>query len=65
MRPLAQSDGQDAPGQNRADLGIAEESRFQGLGISWRPFSFKTKRAMSLMAHSVISLRCKICRLLD
>jgi hypothetical protein len=34
MRQLEQSDGQDALRQNRADLGIAEESRFQGLGIS-------------------------------
>jgi hypothetical protein len=33
MRQLEQSDGQDALRQNRADLGIAEESRFQGLGI--------------------------------
>jgi hypothetical protein len=34
MRRLEQSDGQDGLGQKRADLGIAEESRFQGLGIS-------------------------------
>jgi hypothetical protein len=36
MRQLEQSDGQDALRQNRADLGIAEESRFQGLGINAR-----------------------------
>src|SRR5664280_2531673 len=36
MRQLEQSDGQDALRQNRADLGIAEESRFQGLGIRKR-----------------------------
>jgi hypothetical protein len=34
MHQLEQSDGQDALRQNRADLGIAEESHFQGLGIS-------------------------------
>src|SRR5664280_172658 len=34
MRQLEQSDGQDALRQNRADLGIAEESRFQGLGLN-------------------------------
>ena len=45
MRQLEQSDGQDALRQNRADLGIAEESRFQGLGIRRMQMGSSEKRS--------------------
>jgi hypothetical protein len=57
MRQLEQSDGQDALGQNRADLGIAEESRFQGLRIT------RHKDSPSAIVNSRIArpVRCWFC----